>query len=542
MKKNKLSTASLLLVLLLSNLSGVAVLAEGSDSASSPSSNQVDKSSDSSSSSNDEEESKDELKDKSSEDSNDEDDTSASSNQQPETELSEETPASSTDQENSQLTNSSTKDSEDESKKPSESQTELDADKDSGKNKESDKSQSSKSENPSQVDSKRTKVSATPNLNQPIWPNQSAYAWPNYNFSTSFDSNLSFDTGRFDSSDLDSATVSSVAYVEHWSGDSAYTHNLLSHRYGITAEQLDGFLQSTGIAYDSRRINGTKLLEWEKKSGLDVRAIVAIAIAESSLGTQGVAASNGANMFGYGAFDFSPSNAQNYNDESAISKLTSETIVKNKNLTFKVQDDKAKKLAAGQLNSVVDGGVYFTDTSDTGKRRAQTMQDLDRWIDQHGGTPEIPAELRNLNATTLAAVPDGFSVSKAINANTYIADTYPWGECTWYVYNRAKELGYSFDPYMGNGGDWQLKAGYETTHEPKVGYAVSFAPGQAGADGTYGHVAIVEEVKEDGSILISESNAMGRGVVSYRTFNKAQAAQLTYVIGKNSPFPYYKPE
>lgn len=71
----------------------------------------------------------------------------------------------------------------------------------------------------------------------------------------------------------------------------------------------------------------------------------------------------------------------------------------------------------------------------------------------------------------------------------------------------------------------------ETTHSPKVGYAVSFSPGQAGADGTYGHVAIVEEVKKDGSVLISESNAMGRGIVSYRTFSSAQAAQLTYVIG-----------
>ncbi|HGA0227625.1 TPA: CHAP domain-containing protein [Streptococcus agalactiae] len=64
---------------------------------------------------------------------------------------------------------------------------------------------------------------------------------------------------------------------------------------------------------------------------------------------------------------------------------------------------------------------------------------------------------------------------------------------------------------MGNGGDWKNKPGYQTTHEAKTGYAISFSPGQAGADRTYGHVAIVEDVKEDGSIPISESNVLGLG-------------------------------
>lgn len=330
----------------------------------------------------------------------------------------------------------------------------------------------------------------------------------------------------------DNNILTYTTYVEHWSGKDAYSHNLLSHRYGITAEQLDGFLKSTGIAYDSQRINGTKLLEWEKKSGLDVRAIVAIAMAESSLGTQGIATYRGANMFGYAAFDLSSETALNFNDDRAIRKLTTETIIKNKNLTFQVQDKKAQKAALGLLNFAIDGGVYFTDTSGTGQRRAQIMENLDRWIDEHGGTPEIPEELRQLNTVSLTNIPEGFDVDIAANTTLYSATSYAWGECTWYVYNRAKELGYSFDPYMGNGGDWRLKAGYETTHEPKVGFAVSFAPGQAGADGTYGHVAIVEQVREDGSILISESNAVGRGVVSYRTFTAAQASQLTYVIGQ----------
>ena len=49
-------------------------------------------------------------------------------------------------------------------------------------------------------------------------------------------------------------------YVKDWSGEDAYSHHLLCQRYGITAEQLDGFLDATGIAYDKSRINGEKLL------------------------------------------------------------------------------------------------------------------------------------------------------------------------------------------------------------------------------------------------------------------------------------------
>lgn len=43
-----------------------------------------------------------------------------------------------------------------------------------------------------------------------------------------------------------------------------------------------------------------------------------------------------------------------------------------------------------------------------------------------------------------------------------------------------------------------------------------------GADATYGHIAIIEEVHKDGSILISEANAKGVGVVSTRSITAAQ--------------------
>ena len=74
----------------------------------------------------------------------------------------------------------------------------------------------------------------------------------------------------------------------------------------------------------------------------------------------------------------------------AVVGLTNQTIIGNKNETFKVQDDKAQKFSSGSLNTSTDGGVYFTDTSGSGKRRAETMQKLDTYIDEHGDTPKAP--------------------------------------------------------------------------------------------------------------------------------------------------------
>ncbi|MEX2785407.1 phage tail tip lysozyme [Streptococcus sp. H49] len=173
--------------------------------------------------------------------------------------------------------------------------------------------------------------------------------------------------------------------------------------------------------------------------------------------------------------------------------------------------------------------------SDGQTKAEQLKKDAKKWYDLFKDTlsgGESSAETRDGGGVSADGVPEGYSLTKAIDTSGYVASSYPWGQCTWFVYNRAKELGITFDPYMGNGGDWKSKAGYQTTNTPTEHSALCFAPGQAGADGTYGHIAFVEQVKSDGSILISESNANGLGVVSYRVFDKAAASQFTYVIGK----------
>lgn len=177
--------------------------------------------------------------------------------------------------------------------------------------------------------------------------------------------------------------------ANHWTSGDPYSHDIVGHiRGGIKAEQLDGFLNSTGIPYDKNRINGKLLLEWQNASKVDVRAIIAIAMWESSLGTAGVATSPGANMFGFGAFDSNPDNAKNFNDAKAVVELAKQTLLANKNRTFKRQDDKAFANAHGGLDTATEGGVYFTSTSGTGKKRANTMALIDAYIDANGGADE----------------------------------------------------------------------------------------------------------------------------------------------------------
>ena len=133
-------------------------------------------------------------------------------------------------------------------------------------------------------------------------------------------------------------------------------------------------------------------------------------------------------------------------------------------------------------------------------------------------------------------IPSGYSIDKEITKDGYITQSYPYGECTWYVFNRAKDFGINFDPYMGNGQDWAHKSGYEVSNTPTKHSAVSFQGRQAGGHPTYGHVAFVEDVKDDGSILISECNfvqsGQGTGITNYRVFTADQAKEFLYVTGK----------
>jgi len=90
--------------------------------------------------------------------------------------------------------------------------------------------------------------------------------------------------------------------------------------------------------------------------------------------------------------------------------------------------------------------------------------------------------------------------------------------CTWYTYGRMLQLGYkqsALDTMRGNAKDWDNTAGNGAyvSSTPLVGSIAVWEPGSSGVPLYYpdgkpgnGHVAVVERVNSDGTILISESN------------------------------------
>ncbi|MCB5027747.1 phage tail-type lysozyme domain-containing protein [Streptococcus mutans] len=108
-------------------------------------------------------------------------------------------------------------------------------------------------------------------------------------------------------------------------------------------------------------------------------------------------------------------------------------------------------------------------------------------------------------------------------------NTYPAGQCTWYVTNRLIETGITTDAavynYNGNGQDWVnslVTKGWKKSDKPEVGAVCSTAGGADGTMAAYGHVAFVECVNSDGTFLISECNYAGvQNKVHYRVCSPA---------------------
>lgn len=114
------------------------------------------------------------------------------------------------------------------------------------------------------------------------------------------------------------------------------------------------------------------------------------------------------------------------------------------------------------------------------------------------------------------------------------------GECTWYVWGRAYEIlghwpniskWYAKDFYAYN-----LNTGaYPYGNEPKLGAIACFAPNNHAYE--TGHVAIVEAVGGDGSVILSEYNFVSRHVFSANRYLNPTEAR-TWVQG----YIYLRPD
>lgn len=199
--------------------------------------------------------------------------------------------------------------------------------------------------------------------------------------------------------------------------------------------------------------------------------------------------------------------------------LDQEAIQKHGTNPFKKEKDLLESSAKQELEADVDAEGCATD-SDTSSS-----------ITGSSGAPTLGVPAEYVGKLTLP-MPDN---------NNYAGNNYPFGQCTWGAYNRMAQIGHPIEWFSGdggNGGSWGTSAkakGYKVTRGiPKVGTAASIKGGIAGSTPPYGHVAVVEYINPDGSILVSETNVVnpGSGTRSWRVLSKEIVNQIEFIEAK----------
>ena len=142
-----------------------------------------------------------------------------------------------------------------------------------------------------------------------------------------------------------------------------------------------------------------------------------------------------------------------------------------------------------------------------------------------------------MNYAVPGSCPEGSSYCYGHNTgNTVGGSAYPARQCTLWAYLRRSQLSLPVGSYMGNGAQWAATArglGYYVNNTPHVGAAMVFSQGQSvgghwTADWQYGHVAVVERVNADGSVLISEGGTGFSTFPAWETISNAGNYQYVH--------------
>jgi surface antigen len=182
----------------------------------------------------------------------------------------------------------------------------------------------------------------------------------------------------------------------------------------------------------------------------------------------------------------------------------------------------------------VNGVVYEVKEGDTAEKIAQKYS-----ADAAVIIAFNDAEIGGFVAGQKIVVPDGRVQAPAVrtisasgfrwggSSPVYGYNGYDYGYCTWYAANRRAEMGKPVPANLGNASTWKVlsqRAGIPVGNTPAAGAVIWTPPRDY-----YGHVGIVEQVNEDGSVLISEMNTVGWGVKSSKTLSAEQAANYSYI-------------
>lgn len=168
-----------------------------------------------------------------------------------------------------------------------------------------------------------------------------------------------------------------------------------------------------------------------------------------------------------------------------------------------------------------DNLLIFNDAELTG-----TFRVGERIVIPDGVRPAAPA------ATTAYSYSGGSSYSYGSSFSfgsspIYGANGYDYGWCTWHAANRRQQIGRPVPNNLGNAISWlsvARAAGIPTGDSPRAG-AVLYHRDIGGL----GHVAFVEKINGNGSILVSDMNYPIWGSVTYRTIPPSEFGNYAFI-------------
>lgn len=165
----------------------------------------------------------------------------------------------------------------------------------------------------------------------------------------------------------------------------------------------------------------------------------------------------------------------------------------------------------------VDGIVYTVASGDTASALASKYRS-----DESRIVAFNDAELSGLVEGEQIVIPDGeivppprpvYATAANFSAVYGPGNGYDRGWCTWHAANRRLESGRPLPRNLGNAVTWSPRAraaGFTVSDTPVAGAVIWHDQSQSGyVAGGLGHVAYVESVNPDGSIIVSDMNSRG---------------------------------
>ena len=259
----------------------------------------------------------------------------------------------------------------------------------------------------------------------------------------------------------------------------------------VAAAAILPMTQTSTVSADDTKANGDEHASWRAKTVDDVKSVLLTAGKEYQV--------------------------QSGDTLSTISEATGESV-----------EDIAAANGVSDIHMISVGEVLKLDVDGTNKTSAPQAPVAQKQASQttlEKETVKAPTTTQPEQTTTTAtAATTQAATPQKVAAPTYstAGNSYPAGQCTWFVKNALSWVGNNW----GNASGWASSAaaaGRVVNGQPAVGSVVVFAPGQLGA-GALGHVAVVDAVNGD-SVSISEGNYAG---MAYHT-RTISASGLTFI-------------